>query len=93
MRLESESDVPLDDFRDASERSEGQLDGRISIGPGDYDPGQFVFVPAHSFFEPRIRTVVVPAARTNIIINRTKIVNHCITIENNVVRTLTRFAR
>ena len=27
----------------------------ISIGIGDYDPGHFVFVPAHAFFDPRVR--------------------------------------
>lgn len=57
----------------------------VTIVAGDYEPDRFVFVPCRSFFEPRVRTVIVPASQTTVIINKTKIVNKSITIENNTV--------
>src|SRR5262245_4725546 len=46
--------------------------------------GPFIFVSAGNFLAPRVRTYVVPASRTSVIINRTTVVNR-ITVENNIV--------
>ena len=57
----------------------------LTIGPDDYPPGGFVYVPSRAFLDPRVRTVVVPPSRTKVIMNKTKIVDRSITVENNVV--------
>src|SRR5262249_54811071 len=51
----------------------------------EYAPASFVFVPSRSFLAPRVRTVVLPASRSMVIVNKTKIVNRSITVENNIV--------
>ena len=57
----------------------------VTIGSGYYDQAHFVFVPAHAFFEPRIRRVVVAPERTTVIVKQTRIITNSITVENNVV--------
>ena len=57
----------------------------MSFGAVSVDPSFYVFVPSRSFVSPQVRTVIVPRTETNVIINRTKIVNNNITIQNNVV--------
>lgn len=44
----------------------------------------FTFVPCRDFLAPRIRTAIVPAARTRVIIDRTTVVNN-FAIRDNVV--------
>ncbi len=55
-----------------------------SFGYGAPVASSFVFVPAHSFLAPRIRTCYVPQSRATVIINNTRIVNNLV-VENNVV--------
>lgn len=55
-----------------------------SIGFGDIEEDSFVFVSAGNFLAPRIRSYVVPATQTRVIVNRTQIVNS-ISVENNIV--------
>jgi hypothetical protein len=52
----------------------------ISVG----GPSNFVFVSSRDFLSPRIRTSMIPMARTSTFINNTTVVNN-ITIQNNVV--------
>jgi len=60
--------------------SVGMSFSSVSIAPSWY-----VFVPSQSFVTTHVRNVIVPRTQTNVIINRTKIVNNNITIQNNVV--------
>ena len=55
-----------------------------SIGFGDIEEDSFVFVSLGNFLAPRIRSYVVPATQTRVIVNRTQIINN-ISIENNIV--------
>ncbi len=52
----------------------------ISVG----GPSNFVFVSSRDFLSPRIRTSMIPMARTSTFINNTTVVNN-ISIQNNVV--------
>src|SRR5262245_27140209 len=56
----------------------------MSVVSRSYDPGAFVFVASRDFLAPRVRTYAVPANRTSVIINNTRIEN-TIRIENNIV--------
>ncbi|HEY3174207.1 MAG TPA: DUF6600 domain-containing protein [Candidatus Polarisedimenticolia bacterium] len=55
-----------------------------SISIHDVDPRRFVFVSSRDFLAPRVRSHVLPASRTKLIINKTRIINN-IVMENNVV--------
>src|SRR5499426_2725964 len=57
----------------------------MSFSSYNIDPSFYVFVPSRAFVTDRVRTVVVPRTQTNVIINKTRIVNNNITIQNNVV--------
>ena len=56
----------------------------VSFGSYAPAPSSFVFVSAHNFLAPRIRSCYVPRSRTTVIINNTRIVNNLV-VENNVV--------
>lgn len=56
----------------------------MSIGTMSYSPDVFVFVASRDFLAPRVRSYAVPANRTTVIINNTRIEN-TIRIENNIV--------
>lgn len=47
-------------------------------------PSSFVFVSSHDFLAPRVRTLIVPRNRVDVIINNTTVVNN-IVVQNNVV--------
>jgi hypothetical protein len=47
-------------------------------------PSSFIYVSSRDFMAPRIRTAIIPAARTSVFINNTTVVNN-IVIQNNVV--------
>jgi hypothetical protein len=47
-------------------------------------PSSFIFVSSRDFMAPRLRTAIIPAARTNVFINNTTVINN-IVIQNNVV--------
>jgi len=47
-------------------------------------PSSFIYVSSRDFLAPRLRTAIIPAARTNVFINNTTVVNN-IVIQNNVV--------
>jgi len=55
-----------------------------SIGSASYSPDLFLFVASRDFLAPRVGAYAVPAARTRVIINNTRIENS-IRVENNVV--------
>ncbi|HYS05746.1 MAG TPA: DUF6600 domain-containing protein [Candidatus Dormibacteraeota bacterium] len=55
-----------------------------SIGSASYSPDLFLFVASRDFLAPRVGAYAVPAARTRVIINNTRIEN-TIRVENNVV--------
>ena len=56
----------------------------VSFGSYAPAPSSFVFVSAHNFLAPHIRSCYVPRSRTTVIINNTRIVNNLV-VENNVV--------
>src|SRR5262245_32087440 len=56
----------------------------MSIGSMSYGPDAYVFVASRDFLAPRVRGYAVPANRTTVIINNTRIEN-TIRIENNIV--------
>lgn len=56
----------------------------VSFGSYAPAPSSFVFVSAHNFLAPRIRSCYVPQSRTTVIVNNTRIVNNLV-VENNVV--------
>ena len=56
----------------------------MSIGSMSYGPDAYVFVSSRDFLAPRVRGYAVPANRTTVIINNTRIEN-TIRIENNIV--------
>lgn len=47
-------------------------------------PSSFIFVSSRDFLAPRLRTAIIPAARTNVFINNTTVINN-IVVQNNVV--------
>jgi hypothetical protein len=47
-------------------------------------PSSFVFVSSRDFLAPRLRTSIIPMARTSLFINNTTVVNN-IVVQNNVV--------
>ena len=55
-----------------------------SIGSASYSPDLFLFVASRDFLAPRVGAYAVPAGRTRVIINNTRIEN-TIRVENNVV--------
>lgn len=57
----------------------------MSFGSVSVDPSFYVFVPSRAFVDTRVRTVIVPRYQTKVIVNKTRIVNNNITIQNNVV--------
>src|SRR4030095_10200492 len=57
----------------------------VSFSSVAITPASYVFVPTHAFVGERVRTVIVPQYQTRLIVNKTRIVNNNITIQNNVV--------
>jgi hypothetical protein len=57
----------------------------VGVSAGFAAPaGPFVFVSAHDFLAPHVRTFVVPENRARILVGQTRVVNS-LTVENNVV--------
>lgn len=50
-----------------------------------FRPSSFIFLRSHDFLCDRVRSYAVPRSQVNVIINRTRIINNNIRIENNVV--------
>jgi flagellar biosynthesis GTPase FlhF len=73
-------------------RTDSNYIGWAPVPPGyavgmSFDMGNssnFVFVSSHDFLAPRIRTSIIPMARTSVFVNNTTVVNN-IVIQNNVV--------
>ena len=56
----------------------------VSVVSDYYDP-YFVFVPTRTFIGVPVRQCAVPASYTKVVVNKTKIVNKNLFVENNVV--------
>ncbi len=56
----------------------------LSASFGGGAGGPFVFVSAHDFVAPRLRTCILPESRTRLFVNQTRVVN-TIVVERNVV--------
>src|SRR5262245_13067152 len=57
----------------------------VSFSAGFPLPSSFVFVHSHDFLFGHVGSYVLPPSQTNVFVNKTKIVNNNIRIENNVV--------
>jgi len=71
----------------------------VTLARGDYDDAHFVFVPHRHFIGGRVRSFAAPVSRTRIIVNKTRIIDRNLRVENNVVvnrgpdvRTIERFS-